>query len=64
MADTTHLSGATWSICNLGIMGTRYVRDTPIATELTLQMGETITLSVEDIYAEIPIANDIVPRLR
>ena len=64
MADYSHLSGATVSICNLGIMGTKYVRNTPVPTEVTLIKGETMTLPVEDIYAEIPIANTIVPRLR
>ena len=64
VADYSHLSDATVSICNLGIMGTKYVRDTPVPSEVTLKMGETNVFLVEDIYAEIPIANTIVPRLR
>ena len=32
VADYSHLSGATVSLCHLGIMGTKYVRDTPVPT--------------------------------
>ena len=64
VADYSHLSAATVSICNLGIMGTRYVRDTPIPTDVTLNMSETMTVTVENIYAEIPIANTLIPHVR
>ena len=64
VADYSHRSGATVSICTLGIMGTKYVRDTPVPTELTLNAGETLTLTVEDIYAEIAIANTLIPIVR
>ena len=64
VADTAHLTGATFSICNLSIMGTKYVRDTPIPTALTVEIGETKDLSVEHIYAEIPIANELAINLR
>ena len=45
-------------------MGTKYVRDTAMPEEVTVYLGEKVTLTVEDIYAEITIANTIVPRLR
>ena len=64
VADYSHLTGATVSICNLGIMGTKYVRDTPLPEEVTLDKGKTTTFSVVDIYAEIPIANTLIPAVR
>ena len=45
-------------------MGTRYVRDTPAPTELTIEAGESVIFDVEDIYTEIPISNTIVPQMR
>ena len=45
-------------------MGTRYVRDTPIPSYIALEVGETMTLPIEHIYAEIPIANDLAINMR
>ena len=45
-------------------MGTKYVRDTAIASEVSINSGQTVTITVEDIYPEITISNTIVPALR
>lgn len=65
-ANYSLLTDATVSICNLGIMGTKYVRDTPVPTQLTIDLYDTVpvSVSVQDFYAEIPIANTINPQVR
>ena len=45
------------SICNLGVMGTEYVRLVAVPAETVAEQGDTITLSVENIYPLHAIGN-------
>ena len=66
VADYTGLSPTELFICNLGIMGTKYLRSTPIDSEVSVKLGETVTLVVEDIAVDptYPISNTIDPQIR
>ena len=46
-------------ICSLGIMGTRYVRDTEIVDEIELSTQDIITLEIPHIYSELVIGNTL-----
>ena len=51
VADLSHLTPPyTMSLCSLGIMGSRYVRDEPVPETLELVQGEIQTVSVSHIY--------------
>ena len=55
VADLTGLASETsldMSLCNVGIMGTKYSRNTqpPLTTEITV--GETKTLTIENIAVD------------
>ena len=52
------------SICNLGVMGTEYVRDTAVPSWITVMQGDTSILSVENIYSKHIIGNTLGIYLR
>lgn len=53
------------SICSLGIMGTKYVRDgSPLPSSIELMQGEVSTLQVAHIYSEHTIGNTLAINLR
>ena len=48
-------------------MGTRYVRDTPLASAIDLNFGledESLSFDVEHIYSELEIGNDLEIQIR
>ena len=48
------------SICSLGVIGTRYVRDgQSLPSEITLALGESWSFSLEHIYSEIEIGTKL-----
>ena len=66
VGDLTHLAGQPYeqSICSLGIMGTRYIRDTNPITSLDLTTGTSTSFIVERIRSEFTIGNDLDINLR
>ena len=52
------------SICDLGVFGTRYIRDTPAPETLSLVLGDVKRVLIESIYAELPIGNTLDIKLR
>ena len=52
------------SICSLGVMGTRYGRETQIDKQVTVLPGGSATFKVEKIEALIPIGNVLDIQLR
>ena len=57
IADLSHLAGQTYqmSLCALGIMGTKYVRDSPVVETIEILQGETAQIDVLKIYSQISI---------
>ena len=55
IGDLSHLSGETFtqSICNLGIFGTKYIRDIPVdpIVEFTEGSTEIFVITMDQIYA-------------
>ena len=45
-------------------MGTSYVRDAEIPTEIEVTEGQTVTLEVQHIYSEIPIGTKLAIKTR
>lgn len=68
VADLGHLAGQDYamSICQLGIMGTKYLRDTeePLQEAVELFQGETWQVEVAHIYSAYTIANTLAIDLR
>ena len=66
VADLTELSGQTYemSICNLGVMGTEYVRENYVLTSISLGQAETEVIAVENIYSKFTIGNTLDINLR
>ena len=52
------------SICDLGVFGTRYIRDTPAPETLSLVLGDVKSILIESIYSELPIGNTLDIKLR
>ena len=52
------------SICTVGIMGTKYVRDELVTASVTTVEGVTATFDVQHIYSETPIGNILGINLR
>ena len=53
------------SICSLGIMGTKYVRDgEPLQKTVEIIQGESLTIPVAHIYSYHPIGNTLSISLR
>lgn len=51
-------------MCNIGLFGTKYVRDTPAPATFTLSQGTTQTLSIEQIRSQLTIGNLLDIHLR
>ena len=66
VSDMSHLSGQDYqsTICQLGIFGTRYSRQTQVPATLSIEYGTTLTLLVEKIQSELAIGNTLDIRLR
>ena len=66
VADLSHLRGDYYkmSLCNLGIMGTRYVRDESFEESIEIIKGNSISILVPHVYSELPIANELEINLR
>lgn len=68
VADLNHLTHHdyyTMTICSLGIMGTKYVRDgDALPSTMELHQGQTISLQVPHIYSAYPIGNTLKIDLR
>ena len=47
------------SICSLGIMGTRYVRDDPLPGRIEVLKDEILTISIQKAYSEFQIGTQI-----
>ena len=47
----TALDSDTVSVCTLSIFGTKYVRDDPIYTSITVTQGQTSKIEVPNIYS-------------
>ena len=45
------------SICALGIMGTRYIRNVALPEEIEVVQGSLGVLEVEQVYSEFEIGN-------
>ena len=54
----------TLSICALGIMGTRYIRDSQVPLALEVKAGATYSFEVEKLRSEFRIGNVIDVNLR
>ena len=53
------------SMCNVGIMGTKYVRDTALSqTVFTVEQGSTQYFYVEKIRSEMTIGNELSIHMR
>ena len=62
VSDMSHLAGEDYetSICSLGVIGTRYVRDgESLPSEITLVVGDSWSFSLEHIYSEITIGTTL-----
>ena len=66
IADFSHLlqspysySTYTMSLCNLGIMGTKYEHNEPPPTEITLEKGSTKTFDISHITSTLTIGNTL-----
>ena len=58
VSDLSHMADQDYemSICSLGVIGTRYVRDgQPLPAEITLFNGERWLFSLPHIYSDIEI---------
>lgn len=74
VADLSHMAGQysssvlseyEISLCSLGIMGTKYVRDEPVPDTLTVLAGQSLnTLDILKIYSEIEIGTVLNIKLR
>ena len=56
--DLSHMADQNYemSICSLGVIGTRYVRDgQPLPAEITLIIGDSWNFSLPHIYSDIEI---------
>ena len=64
--DLTNLSDDTYemSLCTVGIMGTRYVRDGPENLEITIVRGDQGQIEIQRVYSEMEIATDLNINLR
>ena len=45
------------TVCNAGILGTKYIRDEPIVEKIVIEQDDSITLRISKIYSAIPIGN-------
>ena len=52
------------SICNLGVMATEYVRDSPVLTSISVGHTETEVIVIENIYSKHHIGNTLSIKLR
>ena len=52
------------SLCALGIMGTKYVRDTSPEQSYEITQGEKAEIEIENIYSEIPIGTTLDINMR
>ena len=61
VADNSHRSGQWYeqNLCQLGIMGTQYIRDTQLAESIQIYSGLHHYLLVENIYAKQTIGNQL-----
>lgn len=67
VADLNHLSASPYemSICNLGVMGTRFERTTPLSTtELTVQQDSVTVLRIPHVPSVYKIGDDVFINLR
>ena len=68
VGDLSHQSGTifTQTLCQLGIMGTRYIRDIepPVYHEHILGMDDRNSIFVQHIYSELEIGNELDIYLR
>ena len=71
IADLSHLlqpphsySTYTMSLCNLGIMGTKYEHNEPPPTEITLEKGSTKTFDISHITSTLTIGNTLQINIR
>ena len=52
------------SLCSVGVMGTKYVRNTPAPTTATVIQGQTSSFVIENIVSDIAIGNILDINLR
>ena len=67
VADLSGLSAETnydIKICQLGIMGTEYIRDPPLAESFTITQGTIGTFTVNHISSALPLGTILEPMLR
>ena len=66
VSNLSHLNDLTYemSICSLGAMGTEYVRDTPVPTNITIVEGSDDVIIIEKIYSKFDIGNILDIKLR
>ena len=67
VSDMSHFEGQAYetSICSLGVIGTRYVRDgNPLPAEITLVVGESWRFSLLHIQSEIEIGTELAIDVR
>lgn len=52
------------SLCSVGVMGTKYVRDTAVTPTVAVVEGQVASFDVEHIYSQILIGNTLAISLR
>ena len=67
VSDMSAFAGQEYetSICTLGVMGTRYVRDgTPLPAQIDIVAGQSWSFSLSHIYSELEIGTTLAIKLR
>ena len=64
VADLSHLPDYTMRLCQLGIMGTEYIRSEEIPTQIELEQGTTTTLAIPHITSAFTIGNILQINMR
>ena len=54
----------TVSVCSLGILGTKYGRNDPLLTSITVTQGQISTIVVQNIFSLYTIGNELAINLR
>ena len=62
--DPAYLGQYTLSICSLGVMGVKYIRDNPPPTRIEIKYFGDQTITIENIYAQERLGNTLSIHLR
>ena len=66
VADFNHLAGSGYNmeLCSIGIMGTEYVRDSPLPETFEISQESLTTLAIPNIHSAMPIGNPLNINMR